>query len=156
MSVGFFSINIRFSPKNKAVIKRWIEKAAVSEGRIPGNLNYIFCDDEHLLQLNRKYLGHDTLTDIITFDYSSLKNIGENSAGQPGKKLISGDIFISVPRVRENAGKFKRSFDEELSRVIIHGILHLCGYKDKTSAEKKQMRKKENNYLRLLFPRINK
>ncbi len=97
-------------------------------------INVIFCDDSFLLEMNIKYLNHDTLTDIITFDYN------EGSA-------ISGDIFISIERVRENAGIFSKSFAEELHRVIIHGVLHLCGYKDKSRKDQVVMRMKEETYL---------
>jgi len=100
-------------------------------------LNYIFCSDTYLHKINLEYLKHDTLTDIITFDYSE-------------KKQISGDIFISIDRIKENAPKFNQSTDIELNRVLIHGVLHLLGYKDKTPKEKETMRAKEDFYLTLL------
>ena len=100
-------------------------------------INYVFCDDEYLHKLNLEFLNHDTLTDIISFDYS----IG---------KLIQGDIFISVDRVKDNAKDFAVSVSEELNRVIIHGVLHYCGFKDKTDADAKLMREKENYYLDIL------
>jgi probable rRNA maturation factor len=105
-----------------------------SERKITGEISVIFCSDEYLLKINEQYLGHDYYTDIVTFDYV------ENS-------VISGDLFVSVDRVLENAGGLKLKFEEELYRVIFHGILHLCGYKDKTNAEKKAMREKEDFYL---------
>ena len=105
------------------------------EKKITGNISLIFCSDQYLLKINEQYLNHDYYTDIVTFDYV------ENS-------VISGDLFISVDRVKENAGEIGVSFDEELYRVIFHGILHLCGYKDKTNAEKEMMREKEGFYLK--------
>jgi rRNA maturation RNase YbeY len=105
------------------------------EGRVPGEFNFIFCDDEYLMQLNYKYLKHRTLTDIITFPVED-----ENST-------LCGDIFISIPRVKENAGKFNQTTADELHRVMIHGILHLAGYHDKSKQEKEEMRRKENHYL---------
>lgn len=105
-----------------------------NEKKIPGNISVIFCSDAYLLNINEQYLGHDYYTDIVTFDYV------ENS-------VISGDLFISIDRINDNAKQLGVSFDEELLRVIIHGVLHLTGYKDKTIAEKKIMREKENFYL---------
>lgn len=102
-----------------------------------GDINFIFCDDDYLLKINKEYLDHDTLTDIITFDYS----VGNE---------LHADIFISEERVRDNAADFKVSFDEELMRVMAHGVLHLCGYKDKLSEEEKIMRKKEDEKI-LMF-----
>lgn len=104
-----------------------------------GDINYIFCSDEELLEINIRHLNHSTYTDIITFDYTE------------GNK-ISSDIFISIDRVEENAKKFKVSFEEELHRVMIHGILHLCGYKDKSKADAELMRKKENAALKMFEP----
>jgi len=117
-------------------IKDWVEKAIVNETLKPGDINYIFCDDAYLLEKNIKYLKHNTLTDVISFDYTM-------------GKLISGDIFISVERVKENAASYNVSFKDELHRVIIHGVLHYCGYNDKTAEEKIQMRAKEDYYLSL-------
>jgi rRNA maturation RNase YbeY len=101
-----------------------------------GSLNYIFCTDNYLLQINNDYLKHNTLTDIITFDYTE-------------GKMVSGEVFISVERVRENAALFSGSFKDELHRVMIHGILHLCGHKDKTPSAKKEMTAQEDYYLSL-------
>ena len=111
--------------------------AVKKEGYAAHYIQFVFCSDVYLLELNQQYLHHDTLTDIITFDY------------REGKK-ISGDIFISIDRVRENAGKFNVLFKEELHRVMIHGILHLCGYKDKDKKSKMLMTEKEDFYLRKL------
>lgn len=117
-------------PEQDIVFQTWIEKIIVSEEKELGELNYIFCDDNYLHQINVQYLDHDTLTDIITFDYTE-------------EQTISGDIFISVERVADNAKDFNVDFQTELLRVMAHGVLHLCGYKDKTDAESQQMRNKE-------------
>lgn len=120
-------------------MKKWIEAVIKKEKKSPGEINYIFCDDDSLLALNKKYLNHDTFTDILTFDYS-----GE----APIKNKIIADIYISIPRVKSNAKKFNTPFEKELSRVMIHGILHLCGYKDKTRKDKTLMRMKEEECLK--------
>jgi len=117
-------------------VKSWISKVISNEKRKEGDINYIFCDDNYLLEKNIKYLKHTSLTDIISFDYT----IG---------KIISGDIFISIERVKENSNIFKTRFLDELHRVMVHGILHYCGYNDKTDQEKKLMRAKEDYYLSL-------
>ncbi|WP_456438940.1 rRNA maturation RNase YbeY [Psychroserpens sp.] len=113
----------------------WISNVIKSESHKEGEINYIFCDDSYLLDINVKYLNHDTLTDIISFDYSV------------GKEL-HGDIYISVERVRDNAKDFKVQFIEELRRVMVHGILHYCGYKDKSKEDKSVMRSKEDFYIK--------
>lgn len=132
--ITFLSEDIRFDLKEKLRHKRWLRQVAKSEGFIIGELNYIFCSDAYLLTINQKYLGHKTLTDIVTFDNS------ENS------DIIDGDVFISIERVRENSIKFNTA-DSELKRVIVHGLLHLLGYKDKGELQKKQMRNKENEHI---------
>lgn len=132
--VSFYSEN-DFSLTNEKDIAIWISSVITSEGCEEGDITFVFCGDEFLLDLNRKYLDHDTYTDIISFDYSL------------GKEL-HGEIYISTDRVAENATNFNVSFTDEIHRVIIHGILHLCGYKDKTSQEETMMRKKENEALR--------
>ena len=126
-----------FSLEDKIKIRRWINHITSVEGYELGEINYIFCDDNYLVKLNQKYLDHDTLTDILTFDFSE------------GKKL-SGDVFISIERVQENANIFNTRPKDELHRVMIHGILHLCGYKDKSKDETKVMRIKENEALKIL------
>ncbi len=131
--LNFFFENIENLSINENITS-WIEYIITHEGKKLGDINYIFCDDEYLLKINQDYLQHDYYTDIITFDYVK------------GKK-ISGDIFVSVTRVSENAPLLSKSFDEELHRVLAHGVLHLCGYKDKTEAEIKEMRNKEDFYL---------
>ena len=137
MAISFSNDNITFNLKRKPGLKSWIKTIIEKEKHVLGTLNYSFMSDESLLKINMEYLKHNTYTDIITFNYN------EN-------EKISGDIFISVDRVKENAEKFKTDFEEELHRVIIHGVLHLCGYKDKTKTDSDLMRKKENNALRLL------
>lgn len=132
-----FNYETKFEIKNEVKIKKWISECICSYEFNEGEINYIFCDDEYLLKLNVEFLEHDTLTDIISFDYT----LG---------KLISGDIFISVERVKENAQKFNQTFDSELNRVIIHGILHYLGFKDKTSEDKSNMRSEEDKCLELL------
>ncbi|MCF7566752.1 rRNA maturation RNase YbeY [Sabulilitoribacter arenilitoris] len=132
-----FNYETDFLLDNEEEISSWVLKVISSEGFKVEEVNYVFCNDAYLHKLNVEFLNHNTLTDIISFDYS----IG---------KIIQGDIFISTERVLENAKDFKVSFEEELHRVIIHGILHYCGYKDKTKDEIKLMRNKENHYLKQL------
>lgn len=118
-------------------IGAWIEKVADSFNRKVGTLTYIFCNDERILEVNREFLQHDYYTDIITFDYSN-------------KRRISGDMFISLDTVRSNAELFGRTYDEELMRVIIHGVLHLCGINDKGEGEREIMERHENEALAIL------
>ena len=134
-----FNYEIDFRIPNEEELSNWIKKVITGKQFEVGEINYIFCDDEYLLKLNIEFLQHNTLTDIISFD---------NTMG----KLIGGDIFISIDRVKENASDFKVSFDEELHRVMIHGILHYMGFKDKTSEEKVEMRNQEN----LVLSQLNK
>lgn len=126
-----------FKLKEEKKLSEWIGLCIKKEGYSIGEINYVFCTDAYLHKLNVEFLKHDTFTDIISFDYT----IG---------KEISGDIFISIERVKENADKYNELFDNEMSRVLIHGILHYLGYKDKTKEEKMQMRAKENECLLLL------
>lgn len=120
----------------------WINRVILSEEALLGNLNYIFCEDKYLLKINQKHLNHNTFTDIITFDYSE---------GQ----VVSGDIFISTERVKDNAGIFSKTFQEELLRVMVHGILHLLGYNDKTRDEVIVMRNKEEEKVKLFHVEQN-
>lgn len=129
-----FNFENDFTLNNEEAISNWISRVIALEGCKLGDINYIFCDDKYLHKINLDFLDHDTLTDIISFDYSV------------GKEL-HGDIFISVERVMDNAKDFKVKFDEELHRVIVHGVLHYCGYKDKSEEDAKVMREKENYYL---------
>lgn len=114
--------------------KNWLEEIILSEEKKLGEINYIFCDDDYLLKINQDYLQHDYYTDIITFD--SVKG-----------KTISGEIFVSLQRISDNATTLSKNYEEELKRVLAHGILHLCGYKDKTEVEELEMRRKEDFYL---------
>ena len=132
-----FNYETRFSLSDESELARWIEQVIASEKCTLGEVNYIFCDDDYLHKLNVEFLNHYTLTDIISFDYS----LG---------KTIQGDIYISIERVKDNARDFEVPFTDELHRVMVHGILHYCGYKDKSESESKQMREKENHYLKLL------
>lgn len=131
MAVTFQNKNISFTLKDKLKIKTWITKIIALEKKKSGQVNFVFTTDEDLLQTNIQFLNHTTYTDIITFDYCE-------------DKTINGDIIISIERVKDNAKKFNVAFEEELKRVIIHGVLHLCGYKDKTTKDSELMRKKEN------------
>ncbi len=133
--IAFLTEDITFELKEKLKHKAWLKEAAKAEGFRIGGLNYIFCSDVYLLGINQKYLGHDTLTDIVTFDNSE------------DPKMIEGDIFISIERVQENALKFDTA-ESELKRVMVHGLLHLAGYKDKDTAQKELMRNKENEHLK--------
>lgn len=131
-----FNYETEFEIANEEQYENWLSEVIESEGKTEGEINYIFCDDAYLLEKNIEFLNHDTLTDIISFDYTM-------------GNLISGDIFISVERVKENAADFNVSFDEELRRVMAHGILHYCGYKDKTEADEQLMRGKEDEKIKL-------
>ncbi len=131
MAIHFFSEDTKFELSQKLKRKNWLKKIAETEGFKIQELNYIFCSDEYLYQINVDYLDHDDYTDIITFDNSE------------EEKAIEGDIFISIDRVKENAVKHQQTEERELSRVISHGIFHLVGYKDKSHSEAKQMRAKE-------------
>lgn len=132
-----FNYEIDFQLESENKTANWIQNCIEKEGFELGEINYIFCDDEYLHKINVEFLQHDTLTDIISFDYT----LG---------KLVGGDIFISIDRVKENAKEFNTSFENELHRVIIHGILHYMNYKDKTEEEKQLMREKENTCLNIL------
>ena len=131
-----FNYETDFKLQNEETVKKWISECIKVRGFNVGELNYIFCDDEYLLKLNVEFLQHKTLTDIISFDYT----LG---------KLISGDIFISIERVKENAKIFSQTFDNEMFRVIIHGVLHYLGYEDKTENAKIRMRNEEDKCLKL-------
>lgn len=138
MDTGFNMIQFFFEDIDKieieANLSNRLENIILSEGKKPGEINYIFCDDEYLLQVNREYLKHDYYTDVITFDYVK-------------GKTISGDIFVSLPRIFDNAQTLSKDLESEFFRVLAHGLLHLCGYKDKTDEEIAEMRSKEDYYL---------
>lgn len=134
--VSYFIQDIDFVFKHKRLNNSWLKLVAESEIKKLGNINIIFCSDNYILDVNVKYLGHDYFTDIITFDYCV-------------KNILSGDLFISIDTVRDNAVFYKTEFNDELNRVIVHGLLHLIGYDDHTPEEQKIMREKENYYLEL-------
>lgn len=131
-----YTYEIPFQLISEEAYSSWISTVIASEDKLEGELNYIFCSDDYLLGINKQYLNHDTLTDIISFDYS----VGN---------VLQGDIFISVERVNENAVDFSVSFEEELRRVMIHGVLHYCGYKDKSAKDEVIMRTKEEEKMNM-------
>jgi probable rRNA maturation factor len=131
-----FNYESEFTLENEQAFAEWLSSVIVSENKNEGEINYIFCDDEYLHKINVEYLDHDTLTDIISFDYT----VGNE---------LNGDIFVSVERVEDNAKDFNVSFEEELKRVLAHGILHYCGYKDKTEQDAEIMRTKEDEKIAL-------
>ncbi len=131
-----FNYETEFELSNETEISNWLSQVILSENKKEGDINYIFCNDDYLTQINEQYLNHDTLTDIISFDYS----VGNE---------LHGDIFISVERVADNAIDFNVTFEEELKRVLVHGILHYCGYKDKTDQDEEIMRNKENEKIQM-------
>ena len=131
--INYFFENI--DPKKiDSKISTWLEDLILSENKKLGDINYIFCDDDYLLKVNQDYLDHDYYTDIITFDYVKANT-------------ISGDIFVSLPRISDNASALAQDFESEFRRVLAHGLLHLCGYKDKTAEEQSKMRQKEDFYI---------
>ena len=131
-----FNYETDFKLEREEAYQEWLSAVILSENKKEGEINYIFCDDEYLLKINVEYLNHDTLTDIISFDYS----VGNE---------LHGDIYISVERVADNAVDYGVSFDEELKRVLVHGVLHYCGYKDKTDEDSQNMRIREDQKIRL-------
>lgn len=135
--ISFENEDVELKLKNKLILKKWIKQVAESYGYKTGDLTYIFCSDEKILEVNRQYLQHDYYTDIITFDYDE-------------DGVVSGDMFISVDTVRTNAEQYAPSFDDEMHRVIIHGVLHLCGLKDKAPDDEKKMRAAEEKALAML------
>lgn len=160
--IHFYSEGISFDLKDKRLYRQWISSTVAEYGFIVGEISVVFVSDEHLLEMNRSYLQHDYYTDIITFDYSAGGDSQEDSgfnALDAGKKkeldgpnaqdvlTLSGDLFISLDRVRDNASKNQISLQNELQRVVIHGVLHLCGLKDKEKREVEIMRKAEENAL---------
>jgi len=138
MSISYYNEDVTIPKFSKRDITRWVKNVIEIEGKKPGDISFIFCSDEYLLDVNKRYLDHDYYTDIITFDYVE-------------DLIISGDIFISVDRITENANTFAVSFNEELYRILIHGVLHLLGFKDKEPDEKSVMTENENKYLKLLI-----
>ena len=135
--ISYLAQGVELPPINQTVVNEWIAQVAQRHGRVVGDLTYIFCNDEKILEVNRQYLQHDYFTDIITFDYSS-------------RKRISGDMFISLDTIKSNAELFERAYNEELMRVVIHGVLHLCGINDKGPGEREIMEMHENEALAIL------
>lgn len=133
--VHFQNLNVSYQLPSKRAVKQWINSVIEKEGLSTGEISIVFCDDEYLLQVNRDFLQHDYYTDIITFQNTDIQG-------------VSGDLIISIDRVKDNAQTLGYSFLDELHRVIVHGVLHLCGYKDKTSSQVKIMRAKEDEYLK--------
>ncbi|NAS31602.1 rRNA maturation RNase YbeY [Flavobacteriaceae bacterium R38] len=131
-----FHYETDFSLENEKLYAETISRVIISENNDEGEINFIFCDDDYLLEINQKYLDHDTYTDIISFDYSE-------------GKILQGDIFISIERVKENAKTYQVTFEKELRRVIVHGILHYCGYKDKSEDDVALMRSKEDEKIKM-------
>lgn len=136
--INFFNEDIDFKLKGKNNFKAWLKKVAEKEGFRINDLNYIFCSDQYLHKINLEYLDHDTYTDIITFDNSE------------EEKIIEGDIFVSIERIRENSSILNTLLEEETKRVIVHGLLHLCGYNDYSIEDKEEMRRFESEYM-LIF-----
>ena len=132
--ISFTSIDVSYRIKNKLKVRNWIKSIIVSEGKLVGDITYVFCTDEYLGSMNQKYLNHNTLTDIITFDYSE-------------KEKLAGDVFISIERITENSSIYNTALHEELGRVMAHGVLHLSGYDDGTEQEQKMMRSREDYYI---------
>lgn len=143
-AINFFSEEIDFVLQQKSAARAWLSAAAEREGFRIGDLNFIFCTDDYLLAINREYLQHDTYTDIITFDNSESED------------KLAGDIFISIDRVRENAKRFGVPEWDELHRVMIHGVLHLCGYDDHEPEDKRLMTEKEDFYLTIRDAKLSK
>jgi rRNA maturation RNase YbeY len=136
MAIFYEAVDVSFPKIKRRKITQWIKQVIAQHHKKPGNITFVFCSDEEILRINKHYLNHDYYTDIITFDYSE------------GNKL-SGDLFISLETVKTNSEKFKTGYDEELRRVMIHGILHLCGYEDKTLLKKKAMKENEDKSLNI-------
>lgn len=137
MAIFYYSEDIELPAINQDAVSGWVRKVAETHGKKTGDISYIFCSDEKILEVNRQYLQHDYYTDIITFDYTS-------------RNKISGDLFISLDTVKTNAEKFNTEYNEELHRTIIHGILHLCGINDKGPGEREIMEENENKALAIL------
>jgi probable rRNA maturation factor len=137
-----FNYELDFELENEELYSDWISRVVNSESKEEGDINYIFCDDVFLVQINIQYLNHDKLTDVISFDYSI------------GKKL-HGDVFISIERVRDNAADFNVTFENELKRVMVHGVLHYCGYKDKSAEDEMLMRQKEEEKITMFHVKQN-
>lgn len=142
MAVRYYTDDCRYRLPQKRLTAQWLREVAAAEGYTLGDVSYIFCSAQRLLEMNRQYLGHDYFTDVITFDYSDRR----------GTRIVSGDIFIDVETVRDNARLYGARPLEEMRRVVVHGVLHLCGQGDKTPRTNAQMHRKEDRYLRFWAP----
>jgi len=142
VAINFFKADVTFIPKQKNILRHWMVDVANIHHCNIDQIDFIFCSDTYLLNINQQFLAHDTFTDIITFDYSA--------ASKATSKAISGEIYVSIERVKENAKIFKTSYVNELHRVMIHGLLHLCGFKDKKTSDQLQMRRQEDDALKVL------
>lgn len=142
MPINYFAEDIKIPKLKRRILNRWIKEVAKGYGYKTGAINYIFCSDDKILEVNKEYLQHDYYTDIITFDYTE-------------DETISGDLFISLDTIRTNAEKYNTSYEQELHRVIIHGILHLCGINDKGPGEREIMNDAENKALNILYHLTN-
>ena len=137
MSVRYYTDDCSYRLPQKRLTARWLGEVAEAEGYVLGDVNYIFCSARRLLEMNRQFLGHDYFTDVITFDYSDRK----------GTRIVSGDVFIDVETVADNARQYCATTLQEMRRVVVHGVLHLCGQKDKPPRANAQMHRKEDKYL---------
>ena len=135
--IRYYTDDCAYRLPQKRLTAAWLRSVAEAEGYVAGDVNYIFCSARRLLEMNRQFLGHDYFTDVITFDYSDRK----------GTRVVSGDIFIDVETVADNARQYGAARLEEMRRVVVHGLLHLCGQKDKTPTANRQMHRKEDKYL---------
>jgi probable rRNA maturation factor len=143
MAISFHAVDINYRIQHKMLLRQWIKEAIIAEKFVPGNVNIILCSDDHLLAMNKQFLNHDYYTDIITFDYCT-------------STKTNGDLYISVDRVMDNAKKIGTPYELELYRVVIHGVMHLVGFKDKTKSDALNMRKKEDFYLNILKKKIDR
>ncbi|MDE5622903.1 MAG: rRNA maturation RNase YbeY [Alistipes sp.] len=138
MAVRYYTDDCNYRLPDKRLTAQWLREVAAAEGYTLGEVNYIFCSAQRLLEMNRQFLGHDYFTDVITFDYSDRKGVG----------IVSGDVFIDVETVADNARQYGATRLQEMRRVVVHGVLHLCGQKDKTPRANAQMHRKEDKYLK--------
>lgn len=158
-SIFFFTESVAFTLRHKNALRHWLSACALTERKQVGTINYIFCSDEYLRKINKQYLDHDYYTDIITFSSSASVEMLLPASGSKLKEkksvsekqhaVIGGDIYISIDRVKENAKQYQQTVKDELHRVMAHGVLHLCGYGDKSASEEKKMRKMEEKWLSL-------
>lgn len=158
-SIFFFTESVAFTLRHKNALRHWLSACALTERKQVGTINYIFCSDKYLRKINKQYLDHDYYTDIITFSSAASVEMFLPASGSKQKKkksvskkqnaVIGGDIYISIDRIKENAKQYQQTVKDELHRVMAHGVLHLCGYGDKSASEEKKMRKMEEKWLSL-------